>query len=88
MAGAGGLLGPCPVFDISYHGDYGPDVLTLPDGSQRNGADCPAGAVLMGGQTLSWASDLNDQGTEDENANGVPHSAHGLGGGWQVCFAQ
>ena len=62
VAGAGGALGACPVFDfegVSY------DYLTLPDGSVHGGADwdCPAGTVLEGGQTLSWHSDQSVQGS-------------------------
>ena len=46
VAGAGGALGACPVFDCE--GDY----LTLPDGSRHYGAECPAGSVLKAGDTL------------------------------------
>jgi hypothetical protein len=55
VTGAGGALGPCPVFDINYS-TMGPDCLTLPDGSQHHAVDCPvsgraavcpAGAILV-----------------------------------------
>eukprot|EP01050_Picozoa_sp_SAG11_P011425 SAG11_NODE_1209_length_5520_cov_6.530529_5_plen_260_part_00 len=80
---AGGVLGGCPIFD-TY--DYQPggyvDYLTLPDGSQHSGADCPAGAMLAAGQRLAWHSDNAYQGQ-----NPATRSVYGLAGGWQVCFA-
>ena len=80
VAGVGGALGPCPVFDT----ENGYDFLTLPDGSRHSGADCPAGAALAAGQRLAWHSDDRNQGY---SGNGLPYSDHGAGGGWQVCFA-
>ena len=72
VAGPGGSLGPCPVFDTKA---TGADYLALPDGARHGGTDgCPAGAVLGPGQTLTWHS----------NNYGPPAG----GGGWQVCFAQ
>ena len=94
VAGPGGALGPCPVFDTS-----GPDYLTLPDGTQHSNADghyadCPAGAVLGWGQILTWHSDYRQQGYWDGGqpgphaiGTGLPSSGTGPGGGWQICFA-
>ena len=78
VAGAGGALGACPVFDMSCGDD-----LTLPDGSAHGGADCPAGTVLAGGQTLAWHSSGHDQGA---GGDGLPYSHDAAGGGWQTCF--
>ena len=83
VAGGGGVLGPCPVFDT--YGGF--DSLTLPDGSQHSGGRCPAGAALAAGQRLAWHSDGNAQGTYPSGGNGLPYSDSGAGGGWQVCFA-
>ena len=81
-----GVLGPCPVFDTFGNGPG--DWLTLPDGTRHGNADCPAGAALGPGQTLTWTSNTADQGDFHGNGNGLPHSSFGAGGGWQVCFAQ
>ena len=103
VAGTGGPLGPCPVFDTEsylFAGTYrdptedqttgGPDFLTLPDGSTYHTADCPTGTVLAAGQTLAWHSDRNNQGItlHDKygHGDGLPYSAYGAGGGWQICF--
>ena len=103
VAGTGGPLGPCPVFDTEsylFADTYrdptedqttgGPDFLTLPDGSTYHTADCPTGTVLAAGQTLAWHSDRNNQGItlHDKygHGDGLPYSAYGAGGGWQICF--
>eukprot|EP01051_Picozoa_sp_SAG22_P007245 SAG22_NODE_503_length_9694_cov_13.573736_1_plen_228_part_00 len=88
----GGVLGGCPVFDIDS-GEY----LGLPwpdsDGLHReefaNFDYCPAGHRLAAGQRLAWHSDGSWQGDDGDQpvGNGLPQSHHGLGGGWQVCFA-
>ena len=90
----GGVLGPCAVFDLNpYHTN---DHLTLPDGAQLGGSDCPVGAGLAAGDALSWTSNGANQGNyggEYENGCaakgtcGLPNSILGLGGGWQLCFA-
>eukprot|EP01052_Picozoa_sp_SAG31_P029471 SAG31_NODE_2932_length_4897_cov_9.890163_1_plen_1249_part_00 len=72
---AGGVLGACPVFDTSTWSGSG-DHLTLPDGSTHNGADCPVGAVLAAGQTLTWHSNCCYQG---DNGNGLPQTVYGPG---------
>ena len=88
VAGAGGTLGPCPVFDLNPcgHDDdlAGSDALSLPDGSVCNGEgvsanNCPAGLVLASGVALSWASNSLRQGN---NENGLPHIEFLAGGGW------
>jgi hypothetical protein len=79
-----GALGPCPVFDTNTERDG--DYLTLPDGSRRQGAVCPAGVVLGSGQTLTWHSEAG--GDQGNSGNGLPYSHDGAGGGWQVCFGQ
>ena len=80
VAGPGGALGACPVFDSGGSGDD----LTLPDGSAHGSADCPAGTVLAGGQTLAWHSSGHDQG--NDGGDGLPYSHDAAGGGWQICF--
>ena len=96
VAGAGGSLGACPVFDLASG-----DCVRLPDGSCRTGAQsgpyadgsCPAGALLASGQTLSWLSTSTGQGVYSGNnggqaGDGLPHNGGtGAGGGWQICFA-
>ena len=56
VAGSGaGVLGPCPVFSINSAADP----LTLPDGNDGNqyyDRDCPVGAALAVGHTLTWHS--------------------------------
>lgn len=79
VVGGAGTLGACPVFDIYPGGDY----VALPDGSDHQGNDCPAGARLTPGQTLTWHSDASSQGLN----GGLPTSVYGAGGGWQLCFA-
>lgn len=84
VAGGVGALGACPVFDTYTNlpdGDY----LTMPDNSTYTSHDCPAGVVLMGGQTLTWQSDGSYQGTIPQG-NGLPRSQYGSGGGWQISF--
>ena len=96
VAGIGGPLGPCPVFDTEsylFADTYrdptedqttgGPDFLTLPDGSTYHTADCPTGTVLAAGQTLVWHSNGDYQGGDGD---GLPQSTSGAGGGWQICF--
>eukprot|EP01051_Picozoa_sp_SAG22_P023664 SAG22_NODE_6208_length_885_cov_1.832061_1_plen_97_part_00 len=85
--------------DVVYgadHGDY--DRLTLPDGSTHTGSDCPTGAALAPGDTLSWHSggryegsvgngeNSGDNGCGAKGTCGLPYSHDGLGGGWVVCF--
>ena len=85
VAGVGGPLRPCPVFDT----EGSADPLTLPDGSARFGAECLAGTVLTGEQTLAWHSDHSVQGTSSSQGggDGLPMSDTGAGGGgWQICF--
>jgi hypothetical protein len=96
VAGGGGVLGACGVFDTD---PYNNDPVTLPDGSSHSGSDCPAGAVLAAGGSVGWASDGGYQGNygstdvnfengcEANGLCGLPYSVHGLGGGWQICFA-
>ena len=63
-------------------------------------SDCPTGAVLTPGDTLSWETNGQHQGNfgtfagiaasngcEEKSMCGLPYSQHDLGGGWQVCFA-
>ena len=92
VGGGGGVLGACGVFDTEGVDN---DRVTLPDGSSHGGSDCPAGAVLAAGGSVGWASDGGWQGSLGHHDNGcvakglcgLPYSAHGLGGGWQICFA-
>lgn len=89
--GPGGLLGPCPIFD-NGGGDF-----LITSGSEDchvgghnrcyDGHDCPAGSTLTIGQTLTWRSNEDNQGSFDNGWGGLPLSNNGLGGGWQVCFA-
>ena len=93
VGGGGGVLGACGVFDI--FGYSAADILTMPDGSTHGGSDCPAGAALLPGDSVGWASDGYWQGSNSGTANGcaakascgLPWSQSGLGGGWQICFA-
>jgi hypothetical protein len=85
VGGGGGVLGPCPVFD-TYPGGYS-DRLMLPGGTKYKGANCPDGAALATGDTLSWTSSNKNQGNPGGNGNGLPWSYGGAGGGWQICFA-
>ena len=75
------------------------DYLTTPD-LTRGGSECPQGAILSPGDSVGWASNGNVQGSVGSNIgladNGctakgtcaLPFSLlHGLGGGWQICFA-
>jgi hypothetical protein len=84
VAGSGGgILGPCPIFDINHYDDDNYDYLALPDGSKHYRDDCPAGAALGPEGSLRWHS--TDTG-EGSGGNGLPWSGYGVGGGWQVCF--
>ena len=71
--------------------------LRLPGGAEH-GSDCPVGAWLAAGDALSWTSGESGQGSVDnpygwdngcaaKGTCGAPWSVHGLGGGWQLCFA-
>ena len=88
----GGVLAPCAVFD--WYGSGG-DYVTLPGGERLGGSDCPVGAALAPGDTLSWTSSRDGQGSGGYWDNGcaakgtcgAPFSLDGLGGGWQLCFA-
>eukprot|EP01045_Picozoa_sp_COSAG04_P025754 COSAG04_NODE_3442_length_2812_cov_2.507188_3_plen_124_part_00 len=93
VGGSGyGVLAPCAVFD-TYH--VSTDYVTLPGGARHGGSDCPEGAALAPGDALNWTSDSNNQGSVGghypngcaaKGTCGLPYS-HGLGGGWQLCFA-
>ena len=66
VAGDGGVLGDCGVFDMdgrfdTRRGHY--DYITLPDGSTHTGSDCPVGAALSPGGSVGWTSDGNVQGS-------------------------
>ena len=84
--GTGGVLRPCPVWDID-DGDYviGVNVVNRPH-MTRNLATC-AGLQLSEGDVLRWHSDSSYQGVDN---GGLPRvNAQGddsLGGGWQMCF--
>ena len=91
VGGASGLLGPCSVFDINGNGDSVNDCggscednLFMPDGTPHSASDCPVGAHVAPGQTLTWHSDSNGQGS---HGDGLPWSQDGVGGGWQICVA-
>lgn len=104
VLGGGGVLGPCHVFDTrlpnpNIHQDG--DIVTLPDGSEHCGSDCPMGVVLAPGDTVTWRSDPTSQGSggrdssqptwrgngcADKGLCGLPYSEMGLGGGWQICI--
>ena len=82
------------MFDTEH--TYDQDYVTLPGGARHDRSDCPEGATLLPGDALSWASNYHNQGsvgTRFDNGCaakgtcGLPYSAHGLGGGWQLCFA-
>ena len=91
VGGGGGVLGPCPVFDM----DNGGDSVTLPGGAAHYLSDCPEGAALVPSDAIAWHSDGSGQGSASNNPNGcvakglcgLPYSGGGLGGGWQLCFA-
>jgi len=97
VGGRGGVLGACPVFDVSCvnGANCGGDSVTLPGGAAHGGSDCPEGAALAPGDAIAWASDDRWQGSVGRRDNGcaakgtcgLPYSAHGLGGGWELCFA-
>jgi hypothetical protein len=57
----------------------------VPDGGRHDEAECPAGAVLAAGHTLTWHTDSANQGLHS-GGNALPYSASGAGGGWQICF--
>ncbi len=90
-------MGGCTVFDLSC--DVCGDHVTLPDGTQHGGSDCPIGVVLATGDTIAWASDGSDQGSTGPTSSwaengcatkvtcGRPFSHRELGGGWEICFA-
>ena len=83
VAGGGGTLGMCPVFDV-YGRTLPGDFLTIPDGRHYTGSTCPSGIVLAAGQTLTWQSDYRWQGN---GGNGMPQNTEqDAGGGWQICF--
>ena len=77
VGGGGGVLAPCPVFDLPdphLGGDM--DGVTLPGGvtywgSSHTGDDgCPAGAALAPGDVLTWASNIHDQGSDGRGGSG------------------
>ena len=75
VAGSG-VLGPCPVFNTEGcpfgDRDNCPDRVTMPVEAMyggtaerwngHGGTDCPVGAMLFAGQTLSWRSDSSNGG--------------------------
>ena len=94
VGGGGGVLGRCAVFDTQRYADY----VTLPGGAAHDGSDCPEGAALAPGDAIAWTSDGSSQGSVGNPYNhdngcaakgtcGLPYSADGLGGGWELCFA-
>ena len=46
------------LFLASYLSEY----ITLPDGSQHQGSDCPVGLALAPGDSVGWTSDGRYQG--------------------------
>ena len=103
VGGGGGVLGPCPVFDTDDGYDYvtlpGTSELTL---GRHGGSNCPEGVALPPGDAITWTSDGSDQGSvccshctcldngcAAKGTCGLPRIAknHGLGGGWELCFA-
>ena len=102
----GGMLACCGVFD-TYGGRYSQgdtfgDSVTMPDGSQHHGSNCPEGVALTPSGTITWQSDGASQGSignpysgEDNYNNGcqakdlcgISWSQQLLGGGRQICFA-
>ena len=68
--------------------------VTLPGGAQVVRSDCPVGVGLAAGDALRWTSDAGGQGSVGhengcvaKGTRGAPYSDYGLGGGWQLCFA-
>eukprot|EP01045_Picozoa_sp_COSAG04_P012452 COSAG04_NODE_839_length_9957_cov_18.873504_4_plen_170_part_00 len=95
VGGGGGVLGPCPVFDLNPY-QNGLDHVTLPGGAAHGGSDCPEGAALAAGDAIAWTSDGSRQGSVGDSHDngcaakgtcGLPYSAYGVGGGWELCFA-
>ena len=98
VAGAGGAIGACPVFDTNNN--VNPDLSPSNTGDYLDlfgliywGADCPAGQPLAAGQELAWHSDDRYQGFVDlssthfeQSGGGLPFSGYGAGGGGQICF--
>jgi|EP01046_Picozoa_sp_COSAG06_P048292 hypothetical protein len=70
------------------------DSVDLADSSYVS-PDCPLGVSLAPGETVRWRSNEANQGSVGNHDNGcaamglcgLPYSVHGLGGGWQICFA-
>ena len=95
VVGGGGVLGPCPVFDMLDGGGSEGDSVTLPGGAAHTKSDCPEGAALAPGDAIAWTSSVNGQGSVGHRDNGcaakgtcgLPYSHDGLGGGWELCFA-
>jgi hypothetical protein len=91
VGGAGGVLGPCSVFDLYGGGD----AVTTTDGVVYRESDCPVGAMLPPGGTVRWISNGQWQGSTGNLDNGcaakgfcgLPYSDRALGGGWDICFA-
>ena len=95
VGGGGGVLGRGRVFDLHYS-----DCLTLriPGAFSCIGSD-QVGVALAPGDAISWHSDGNlqgstgsvnidyDNGCAAKGTCGLPYSAFGLGGGWELCFA-
>eukprot|EP01051_Picozoa_sp_SAG22_P003433 SAG22_NODE_166_length_16765_cov_30.782791_15_plen_162_part_00 len=89
----GGVLGACPVFTTSFGGPrpagapngWSGDFLVMPDGRRTGASECPVGAILETGQTLTWLSNptIDVSICATRTANGVCLTE----GGWQVCFA-
>eukprot|EP01050_Picozoa_sp_SAG11_P014115 SAG11_NODE_1706_length_4412_cov_3.163691_3_plen_352_part_00 len=91
VGGGIGMISEC-LLDTE-DGDWA-DWLTTPDGIRHGHgvnpesveSGCPIGASLSTGDVLTWASDGRYQG--DNHGGALPMSVDGLGGGWQICFAE
>eukprot|EP01045_Picozoa_sp_COSAG04_P019454 COSAG04_NODE_1890_length_5298_cov_7.441239_2_plen_625_part_00 len=63
VGGGGGVLGPCPIFDLDSQS--GKDYVTLPgeEWPGHGGSDCPVGVALAPGDAIAWTSDGSIQGS-------------------------
>ena len=88
----GGVLGPCPVFDLQ-HGVTHPDYV-----NGHAESNCPEGEAHAPGDAITWHSNVAGQGSAGNEPGyhngcaakgtcGLPWSERGLGGGWELCFA-
>ena len=75
----------------------GCDHISLTDGSTKGTSDCPIGAVLEVGGSVSFSSDHSYQGScwakascangcVEKDLCGLQRNEIGMGGGWQICF--